>query len=113
MYTYESPELGDLTFREGDLILVSKRDGEWWHGSIGGSSGVFPSNYVKPKEADVRTLNTSRYKREKNTVAGLLLYIRLLYIVSNGKSYPGERGLAASRPDITTNKNTYANISQR
>lgn len=61
LYTYESPEPSDLSFREGDLILVSKKDGEWWHGSIGDSKGVFPSNYVKPKEADVRTLKTSHY----------------------------------------------------
>lgn len=53
LYTYESPEPGDLTFTEGDTILVSQREGEWWRGSIGDRSGVFPSNYVKPKEADV------------------------------------------------------------
>lgn len=60
LYTYESPEPGDLTFREGDVILVSKREGEWWNGSIGDRTGLFPSNYVKPKEADVRTLKTYR-----------------------------------------------------
>lgn len=53
LYTYESPEPGDLTFTEGDTILVSEREGEWWRGSIGDRSGVFPSNYVKPKETDV------------------------------------------------------------
>ncbi|XP_049450197.1 intersectin-2b isoform X2 [Epinephelus fuscoguttatus] len=56
LYTYESPEPGDLTFQEGDVILVSKREGEWWHGSIGNSTGVFPSNYVKPKEADTSSI---------------------------------------------------------
>lgn len=57
LYTYESPEPGDLTFRVGDVILVSKREGEWWSGSIGDRTGLFPGNYVKPKETDVRTLN--------------------------------------------------------
>ncbi|XP_061601328.1 intersectin-2b [Cololabis saira] len=52
LYTYESPELGDLTFREGDVILVGKKEGEWWNGSIGDRKGLFPSNYVKPKETD-------------------------------------------------------------
>lgn len=61
LYTYESPEPGDLTFREGDTILVSKREGEWWNGSIGDRTGLFPSNYVKPKEADVRALNTYQH----------------------------------------------------
>ncbi|XP_053171996.1 intersectin-2b isoform X2 [Scomber japonicus] len=53
LYTYESPETADLTFSEGDVILVSKKEGEWWNGSIGDRTGVFPSNYVKPKETDV------------------------------------------------------------
>lgn len=57
LYTYESPEPVDLTFSEGDVILVSKKEGEWWNGSIGDRTGLFPSNYVKPKETDVRTLN--------------------------------------------------------
>ncbi|XP_040911658.1 intersectin-2b isoform X2 [Toxotes jaculatrix] len=57
LYTYESPEPGDLTFREGDVILVSKRDGEWWNGSIGDRTGVFPSNYVKPKETDTSSIS--------------------------------------------------------
>lgn len=61
LYTYESPESGDLTFREGDVILVSKREGEWWNGSIGNRTGVFPSNYVKPKETD--TSSTSGKKK--------------------------------------------------
>uniref|UniRef100_A0A8K9UJM5 Intersectin 2b n=1 Tax=Oncorhynchus mykiss TaxID=8022 RepID=A0A8K9UJM5_ONCMY len=52
LYTYESPEPGDLTFREGDVILVTQREGEWWSGGIGDRTGVFPSNYVKPKETD-------------------------------------------------------------
>lgn len=58
VYTYETPEPGDLTFSAGDLILVSSREGEWWSGSIGDQAGVFPSNYVKPKESDVRTVHS-------------------------------------------------------
>lgn len=61
LYTYESPEPGDLTFSAGDLILVSKKGGEWWSGSIGDRTGVFPSNYVKPKESD--TSSTSGKKK--------------------------------------------------
>ncbi|XP_037651143.1 intersectin-2b isoform X2 [Sebastes umbrosus] len=57
LYTYESPEPADLTFSEGDVIWVSKREGEWWHGSIGDSTGVFPSNYVKPKETDTSSIS--------------------------------------------------------
>ncbi|XP_066554421.1 intersectin-2 isoform X1 [Amia ocellicauda] len=59
LYTYESPELGDLTFSEGDTILVTEKEGDWWKGCIGDRSGVFPSNYVKPKEMDASN-NASR-----------------------------------------------------
>ncbi|KAF5909210.1 intersectin-1 isoform X1, partial [Clarias magur] len=50
MYTYESSEQGDLTFQQGDVITVLKKEGDWWTGTVGGKTGVFPSNYVKPKD---------------------------------------------------------------
>uniref|UniRef100_A0A8C0XHL0 Intersectin-2 n=1 Tax=Castor canadensis TaxID=51338 RepID=A0A8C0XHL0_CASCN len=45
-------EPGDLTFTEGEEILVTQKDGEWWTGSIGDRTGIFPSNYVKPKDQE-------------------------------------------------------------
>uniref|UniRef100_A0A4W6EL34 Intersectin 2a n=1 Tax=Lates calcarifer TaxID=8187 RepID=A0A4W6EL34_LATCA len=53
LYTYESPEAGDLTFVEGDVVMVTEREGEWWRGCIGDHLGVFPSNYVRPVEPEV------------------------------------------------------------
>ncbi|XP_036400714.1 intersectin-1 isoform X2 [Megalops cyprinoides] len=52
MYTYESNEQGDLTFQQGDVIVVTKKEGDWWTGVVGDKTGVFPSNYVKPKDAE-------------------------------------------------------------
>ncbi|KAL8173194.1 UNVERIFIED_CONTAM: Intersectin-2, partial [Gekko kuhli] len=52
LYPYTSSEPGDLTFMEGEEILVTQKDGEWWTGSIGERSGIFPSNYVRPKDQD-------------------------------------------------------------
>ncbi|XP_062891102.1 intersectin-2b isoform X2 [Mobula hypostoma] len=52
LYSYESTETGDLTFNAGEVILVTKKDGEWWTGAIDDRTGVFPSNYVKPKDPD-------------------------------------------------------------
>ncbi|XP_078513066.1 intersectin-1 isoform X10 [Lissotriton helveticus] len=52
MYTYESSEQGDLTFQQGDKILVIKKDGDWWTGTVGDKSGVFPSNYVRLKDSE-------------------------------------------------------------
>ncbi|XP_071225400.1 intersectin-2-like isoform X2 [Salvelinus alpinus] len=53
LYTYESPEAGDLTFSEGDVVMVTEQEGEWWRGCIGNRTGVFPSNYVKPMEPEI------------------------------------------------------------
>lgn len=53
LYTYESPEAGDLTFEEGDVVVVTEREGEWWRGCIGDHAGLFPSNYVRPVELEV------------------------------------------------------------
>uniref|UniRef100_A0AAY4D1R3 Intersectin 2a n=1 Tax=Denticeps clupeoides TaxID=299321 RepID=A0AAY4D1R3_9TELE len=53
LYTYESPEGDDLTFSAEDTILVTEKDGEWWRGCIGEKTGVFPSNYVKPRDPSV------------------------------------------------------------
>ncbi|XP_035265370.1 intersectin-1 isoform X1 [Anguilla anguilla] len=52
MYTYESSEQGDLTFQQGDVITVLKKEGDWWTGAVGGRTGVFPSNYVKPRDSE-------------------------------------------------------------
>ncbi|XP_053565597.1 intersectin-2 [Bombina bombina] len=53
LYTYSSTETGDLIFNEGDIIQVTQKDGEWWTGNIEGRSGIFPSNYVRPREQEV------------------------------------------------------------
>ncbi|KAB5517083.1 hypothetical protein PHYPO_G00185360 [Pangasianodon hypophthalmus] len=64
LYTYESPESGDLTFRADDVVLVMEKEGEWWKGCIGDQSGLFPSNYVKPKDYDSAKAGASGKKPE-------------------------------------------------
>ncbi|XP_051159795.1 intersectin-1 isoform X3 [Leptopilina boulardi] len=46
LYEYTSKESGDLNFSQGEIILVVKKDGDWWTGVIGNRTGIFPSNYV-------------------------------------------------------------------
>nr|XP_016851724.1 PREDICTED: intersectin-2 isoform X3 [Anolis carolinensis] len=60
LYSYTSSEPGDLTFVEGEEILVLQKDGEWWTGSIGDRTGIFPSNYVKPKDQDISSAAASK-----------------------------------------------------
>ncbi|XP_061126439.1 intersectin-2-like isoform X3 [Syngnathus typhle] len=64
LYTYESPEAGDLTFEEGDVLVVTEREGEWWRGCIGDQIGLFPSNYVRPVELEVSRLGGPTKKPE-------------------------------------------------
>jgi len=52
-YPYESAEEGDLSFGAGEMVMVIKKEGEWWTGTIGNRVGMFPSNYVQ--KADVGT----------------------------------------------------------
>uniref|UniRef100_A0A8B9GHN5 Intersectin 2 n=1 Tax=Amazona collaria TaxID=241587 RepID=A0A8B9GHN5_9PSIT len=52
LYSYSSSEPGDLTFTEGEEILVTQKEGEWWTGSINSRTGIFPSNYVRPKDQE-------------------------------------------------------------
>ena len=52
MYPYDSNEPGDLLFSVGEMIRVTKKDGDWWTGVIGSRTGVFPSNYVKKAELE-------------------------------------------------------------
>lgn len=53
LYPFESQEPGDLTFDANELIKVSKKEGDWWTGSITESrQGVFPSNYVRAAQPE-------------------------------------------------------------
>lgn len=51
LYRYDSSEAGDLNFNQGEVILVIKKEGDWWTGCIGDKSGIFPSNYVEKCDA--------------------------------------------------------------
>lgn len=48
MYDFEAVNSDELNIREGDRILVTKRDDSgWWEGTLNGRSGMFPANYVE------------------------------------------------------------------
>ncbi|RCI10109.1 hypothetical protein L249_8455 [Ophiocordyceps polyrhachis-furcata BCC 54312] len=53
IFTFDPAQPGDLGFKKGDVIKVTKRtdsDNDWWTGMIGMRRGTFPSNYVKMNE---------------------------------------------------------------
>jgi hypothetical protein len=48
LYDFKKQQHGDLEFRAGDVIWITKvDDSSWWNGSFNGLQGDFPSNYVK------------------------------------------------------------------
>ena len=49
LFDYAGPA-GDLSFSEGDVIKITKKEGDWWEGYLRGECGFFPANYVKMKE---------------------------------------------------------------
>ncbi|EEC10669.1 intersectin, putative [Ixodes scapularis] len=63
VYPYQSQEPGDLSFLAGDVLIVNKKEGEWWTGTIGGMTGIFPSNYVRPCEPEANN------KGKKNSIS--------------------------------------------
>lgn len=69
VYPYESSEPGDLTFQAGELVTVSKKDGDWWTGTIGTRTGVFPSNYVQKSELQSEAAADSEVEAATNAAA--------------------------------------------
>lgn len=50
LYTFEADQPGDLGFKKGDIITITKKTdskNDWWTGQIDGRTGIFPSNYVE------------------------------------------------------------------
>ncbi|ESN96889.1 hypothetical protein HELRODRAFT_178689 [Helobdella robusta] len=49
IYSYKQDKDDELTFDEGSVIyVVKKNDDGWWEGVMDGQTGLFPGNYVEP-----------------------------------------------------------------
>jgi len=47
-YSYQGQTQDELSFNEGDVIIIHKKDpGGWWEGELNGKRGWIPANYVK------------------------------------------------------------------
>uniref|UniRef100_A0A7N8WIZ8 Intersectin 1 (SH3 domain protein) n=1 Tax=Mastacembelus armatus TaxID=205130 RepID=A0A7N8WIZ8_9TELE len=78
MYTYESSEQGDLSFQQGDIVMVTRKEGDWWTGMVGSKTGVFPSNYVKLRDSasDVIAPYSATGAEQLTLAPGQLILIR-------------------------------------
>ncbi|KAG9238901.1 hypothetical protein BJ875DRAFT_286497 [Amylocarpus encephaloides] len=53
VFTFDADQPGDLGFKKGDVIRVTKKTdstNDWWTGIIGTRTGIFPSNYVEMRK---------------------------------------------------------------
>jgi len=50
MWDYTGAEADEMTFKAGQIITVSKQDGEWWTGVLQGQTAqkLFPASYCQP-----------------------------------------------------------------
>ena len=66
IYDYEACEDEELTFDEGEIILVTNKivddDDGWWEGILNGKRGVFPSIVVEEMKTndDINVLADNR-----------------------------------------------------
>eukprot|EP01117_Protostelium_nocturnum_P008154 TRINITY_DN2908_c0_g3_i5.p1 TRINITY_DN2908_c0_g3~~TRINITY_DN2908_c0_g3_i5.p1 ORF type:complete len:517 (-),score=217.94 TRINITY_DN2908_c0_g3_i5:23-1573(-) len=51
-YSGESEE--DMSIEEGDIIVITNKNQDWWFGESGDQSGWIPSNYVEDIDAMIR-----------------------------------------------------------
>ena len=67
MYDFNSTEQDELSFKKGDLICVVEQVyRDWWRGTLAGSVGIFPLNYVTPvTEPSQQELAAERAKDEQ------------------------------------------------
>ena len=59
LYPFYSSEQGDLNFDAGVTIEVVGADGDWWTGTLGDKTGIFPANYAKEIDPIVKTVTVS------------------------------------------------------
>lgn len=48
LYDYDAQEGNELSFKEGDVIkILKKNDDGWWLGELNGKQGLLPCSYVQ------------------------------------------------------------------
>ncbi|KAJ6519439.1 hypothetical protein C8R45DRAFT_1118017 [Mycena sanguinolenta] len=50
LYDFQAAQPGDLSFRKGDIIVITKRSestDDWWTGTLDGRKGIFPANFIE------------------------------------------------------------------
>ncbi|KAK2154784.1 hypothetical protein LSH36_257g02045 [Paralvinella palmiformis] len=85
IYTYSSAEPGDLNFVQNEVITVTRKEADWWTGSIGDRTGIFPANYVN--KLDTPQMNRVSRMQHSMSMGNICetstIYSNLPYCVSS------------------------------
>lgn len=67
LYDLNTNEVGELSFKKGDIIIVLEQVyRDWWRGSLRGQIGIFPLNYVTPMvEPSVQELEQEQQRENQ------------------------------------------------
>ena len=60
LYTFDPDQPGDLGFKKGEVITITKRTdnaSDWWTGKIGDRSGIFPRSVISSPDLAASILN--------------------------------------------------------
>ena len=83
VFPYHSTTQGDLTFTEGDTILVYwAHDNGWWFGAARSEQGWFPGSYV-----EVNSSNSSFYMYLPSHPAPSYLFYYNVYLLPSNSSF--------------------------
>jgi len=66
LFTFDADQPGDLAFKKGEIITITKKTenaSDWWTGTIGGRSGIFPRYVILNVCARYWTLGPSNDKQ--------------------------------------------------
>ncbi|XP_013876129.1 SH3 domain-containing protein 19 [Austrofundulus limnaeus] len=71
LYDYFPGNLDDLDLREGDIVTdVEKMDDQWYRGTLNGSIGYFPINYVQVLSNPPKSLPDKKPKPKPAAISG-------------------------------------------
>lgn len=103
LYDYDARSEDDLDFKKGDILDVTKTEGDWWlaRSQKTGKEGYIPSNYVAPvdsmKREDWYFGKCARKDAEKKLIA--IGINKGQFIVRDGEANPGTFSLSVRDND--------------